>query len=112
MTPMRPVFTFLLLSLLLLSRYLPSSAASSQFDEVLTKSQLPQGRQNDAIRSLQSRKLGIYMRKKVSFLSSTHWSQIICYPNPNISRPCDRFCFYPPRFLPPLVVQLGALYLV
>ncbi|KAG5243745.1 hypothetical protein IMY05_006G0147500 [Salix suchowensis] len=44
MTPMRPVFTFLLLSLLLLSMHLPSSAAS---DEVLTKSQLPQGRQND-----------------------------------------------------------------
>ncbi|KAJ6406959.1 hypothetical protein OIU84_010468 [Salix udensis] len=64
MTPMRPVFTFLLLSLLLLSMHLPSSAASSQFDEVLTKSQLPQGRQNDAIRSLETRKLGIYMRKK------------------------------------------------
>ncbi|CAK7338168.1 unnamed protein product [Dovyalis caffra] len=53
-----------ILSLLFLSQSLPSSAARGQFDKVLTKSQLPQGRQNDLISSFQTRKLGVYIRKR------------------------------------------------
>ncbi|KAG6770158.1 hypothetical protein POTOM_025830 [Populus tomentosa] len=64
MTQMRHVFTLLLFSLLLLSQSLPGSAVGRQLDRALTKSQLPQGRQNDVISSLRARKLGVYIRKK------------------------------------------------
>ncbi|KAJ6925200.1 hypothetical protein NC652_018211 [Populus alba x Populus x berolinensis] len=40
------------------------SAVGRQLDRALTKSQLPQGRQNDVISSLRGRKLGVYIRKK------------------------------------------------
>ncbi|KAG6772237.1 hypothetical protein POTOM_023637 [Populus tomentosa] len=51
-------------SLLLLSQSLPGSAVGRQLDRALTKSQLPQGRQNDVISALRGRKLGVYIRKK------------------------------------------------
>jgi len=64
MTQMRHAFALLLFSLLLLSQSLPGSAVGRQLDKALTKSQLPEGRQNDVISSLQARKLGVYIRKK------------------------------------------------
>ncbi|KAJ6435613.1 hypothetical protein OIU84_000751 [Salix udensis] len=71
MNQMKNVFPFLLFTLLLLSHSLPGSAVKIQFDEAPTKPQLPQGRHNGLISSFQTPKLGVYVRKRGRFVSTS-----------------------------------------